>query len=371
MTSKRTIIISAAAAAAAIGLVSAAVVTFGASHEAQPDPRQEAQLVEVAVVKPATASERTFTGLISARVQSNLGFRVAGKVLERYVEVGQTVKAGQPLMRIDRTDLNLALAARENTAAAARALAVQAAADEKRYAKLVKEGWVTAQRYDQAKAALDNANGQLSAAEAQAEVARNEAGYSVLPADVDGTVVETLAEPGQVVAAGQTVVRLAKAGAREASVDLPETMRPKLGSRAEATVYGTTTTIRSPARLRELSDAADPATRTYEARYVLDGEAARAPLGATVTVWIARDGASEASEVPLGALLDDGKASGVWVLDPGGTSVSFRPVKVERLAQETAIVTGVKSGEQVVALGAHLLHSDAKVRVDGARTAAR
>jgi RND family efflux transporter MFP subunit len=363
------IVLSAAALTAAIGFGTAAVI-FGPGaavsrvpdRAAQLDPRQGPQLVQIAVAKPAGASERAFTGIISARVQSNLGFRVPGKVVERLVDVGQEVRAGQPLMRLDPKDLDLALTAKENAVAAARALAAQARADEARYRQLAADGWVSRQRYDQAKAAADSAEAQLTAAEAQADVARNEAGYSLLLADADGTVVETLAEPGQVVAAGQTMMKLAHAGPREATVNLPETVRPAIGSPALARVYGSGSAP-SSAHLRQLSDAADPSTRTYEARYVLDGEASLAPLGATVTVSVATGGTTQAAEVPLGALYDDGKSSGVWVVDPHSSSVSLRAVQVRRLAEETAIVSGVEPGERVVALGAHLLHQGERVRL--------
>ena len=127
----------------------------------------------------------------------------------------------------------------------------------------VADGWVARQRYDQAKAAFDSATAQLAAAEAQADVARNEAGYSLLLADADGTVVETLAEPGQVVAAGQTVVKLAHAGPREATVNLPETVRPAIGSSAEARVYGGASAP-TPARLRQLSDAAEWSSAAFD-----------------------------------------------------------------------------------------------------------
>jgi len=176
--------------------------------------------------------------------------------------------------------------------------------------------------------------------------------------------VETLAEPGQVVAAGQTVVKLAHAGPREATVNLPETVRPAIGSPALARVYGSTS-VPSPARLRQLSDAADAASRTYEARYVLDGEASLAPLGATVTVTLSTGGTSDAVEVPLSALHDNGQFSGVWVVDAESSSLSFRAVRVRRLAEETAIVSGVDDGERVVALGAHLLHDGDRVRIAG------
>jgi RND family efflux transporter MFP subunit len=378
MKNTRIVLLSAAALAAAIGLGSAAVLVLcpqtAISSErdaaAASDPRLGLQLVQIAIAKPAGASERSFTGVVSARVQSNLGFRVPGKVIERFVDAGQNVRAGQPLMRLDQKDLDLALAAKENAVVAASALAVQAKADEARYRQLTAAGWVAKQRYDQAKAAFDSATAQLAAAEAQADVARNESGYSLLVADADGTVVETLAEPGQVVAAGQTVVELAHAGPREATVNLPETVRPTIGSPAQARVYGGAS-IPSPARLRQLSDAADAATRTYEARYVLDGEASQAPLGATVTVSVPTSGTAEATEVPLGALYDNGQSSGVWVVDPTSSSVSLRAVQVRRLAEETAIVSGVNAGERVVALGAHLLHEGQRVHIANDSVAAR
>lgn len=377
MTYAKTALLSAVALAAAVGLGSMAVIGLGPARATTEDPRREPPLVQIAVARPATAAERGFTGIISARVQSNLGFRVQGKVIERLVDTGERVRVGQPLLRIDPKDLALALTARENAVAAARALVVQTTADEARYRSLLASGWSPRQRYEQARAARDSANAQLAAAEAEAEVARNETGYAVLTADAEGTVVETLAEPGQVVAAGQVVVRLAHAGPREATVNLPETARPAIGSAAQAGVYGTGP-ARSPARLRQLSDAADPVSRTYEARYVLDGDAAQAPLGATVTVWVPADIAGpQTAEIPLGALFDDGRASGVWILDPAASAVAFRAVQVRRLGQETAVVTGLAAGEQVVALGAHLLHPGARVRVAGAqgvagaRTAAR
>jgi RND family efflux transporter MFP subunit len=360
MNHRKTVLL-AATALAAIGLGSAAAIGLGSDPPVESDPRQGPQLVRIAIAKPTRPAERAFTGIISARVQSNLGFRVPGKVVARLVDVGQTVRTGEPLMRLDQTDLDLALAAKEKVVAAARALAVQAAADEARYHTLRRSGWSPQQKYDQSKAALDSAKAQLAAAEAEAGVARNEVSYALLLADADGTVVDTLAEPGQVVAAGQTVVKLAHAGAREATVSLPEAVRPAIGSPAQARLYGEPSAF-WPARLRQLSDAADPASRTFEARYVLEGEAARAPLGATVTVRVAANEAGGATEVPIGALHDDGKSTGLWVLDPATSSVSFRTVQVRGLAAETAVVSGVHSGERIVALGAHLLHEGERVR---------
>jgi RND family efflux transporter MFP subunit len=352
-------------------LIPAGMATFVAlgipAHEASAvsDPRQEPPMVSLGTAARVSGSERGFTGTVGARVESNLGFRVAGKIVERLVNVGEQVKAGQPLMRIDETDLRLALTAKRNAVVAARATVVQTDADERRYANLVNDGWTSRQRYEQAKAALDTANAQLAAAEAEASVAENQATYSVLVADADGTVIQTLGEAGQVVSAGQTVVRLAQSGPREAVVALPETIRPAIGSVAEASLYGSDGR-RHTAHLRQLSDSADAQTRTYEARYVLDGEAAAAPLGATVTIRLASEESQPEVQVPLGAVLDDGRTTGVWVFDSATSTVRLRPIKLLRVTSETAIISGSSSGDQIVSLGAHLLHEGARVRTASA-----
>ncbi|WP_278377369.1 efflux RND transporter periplasmic adaptor subunit [Sphingobium yanoikuyae] len=334
--------------------------TLAACGQAEADPRNGPPLVRVATAGTAGQVAHSFTGIVSARVQSDLGFRVAGKIVERLVDTGQAVRKGQPLMRIDRTDLALATIAEAGSVEAARAHAIQTAADERRYRDLVSAGAISASAYDQAKAAADAARAQLAAAQAQAGVARNAAGYSVLVADADGIVVETLAEPGQVVAAGQAVVRLARAGAREAVIDLPETLRPAIGSTARATTFAGNRS--GTARLRQLSNAADPRTRTYEARYVLEGEAAQAPLGATVSVGLTEAKGPDIQQIPLAAIHDNGKGPGVWVI--GNNIVHWRPVQLASLGDESAAISaGLRPGERFVALGAHMLHEGQAVRV--------
>ncbi|RQR53052.1 efflux RND transporter periplasmic adaptor subunit [Burkholderia sp. Bp9140] len=336
------------------------------SGKAPSDPRTEAPLVRTAIVQAAVPASRSFTGTVAARVQSDLGFRVSGKVLERLVDAGQTVRRGQPLMRIDPVDLKLAARARDEAVAAARARARQTAEDEARYRDLRGTGAISASAYDQIKAAADAAQAQLSAAEADAGVARNATGYAELVADGDGVVMETLAEPGQVVSAGQPVVRLAHAGSREAVIQLPETVRPALGSIAQAELFGKQD-AGVPATLRQLSDTADARTRTFEARYVLQGALAGAPLGATVTIRIADDARAAPPtglQVPIGALLDAGKGPGVWVVAGNPARVAWRPVRLEHLDDDSARVSGaLKQGDQVVALGAQLLREGEPVRV--------
>ncbi|MCI8211215.1 hemolysin secretion protein D [Pseudomonas sp. S25] len=326
------------------------------------DPRNQPPLVRAATVTSAVDPSRSFTGVVVARVQSDLGFRVSGKVLERLVDTGQTVKRGQPLMRLDPVDLDLQFRAQQQAVAAAEARARQTAADEARNRNLIASGAISASSYDRIKSLADTAKAELSAAQAQANVARNAAGYAVLLADADGVVVETLAEPGQVVSAGQAVVRLAKTGQREAVVYLPETLRPALGSQGQAKLYGNDTNV-IPAKLRLLSDAADPLTRTFEARYVLEGAHANAPLGATVTLSIADEGAAGPTlAVPVAAIHDSGKGPGVWVISGVPATVSWRAIQLLGVSDESARVSGgIKPGEQVVALGAHLLHDGQEV----------
>ncbi|HBZ7235891.1 TPA: efflux RND transporter periplasmic adaptor subunit, partial [Klebsiella pneumoniae] len=232
------------------------------------DPRIRPPLVRVATVERAEVGSRAFTGVVVARTQSDLGFRVAGKVLERRVETGQSVKRGQLLLRLDPADLALQAQSQQRAVDAARARAKKAANDLARYRGLVASGAISAAEFDQINAAAEAARADLSAAQAQANVAQNATGYAGLLADADGVVVETLAEPGQVVSAGQVVIRLARAGQREARVQLPETLRPAVGSEALAKRYGSESQPVT-ATLRLLSDAADATTRTFEARYVL------------------------------------------------------------------------------------------------------
>lgn len=335
----------------------------GCSQKRESDPRTEPELVRIVEVGSSTGADSAFTGVVSARVESDLGFRVPGKVTKRFVDVGQVVRTGQLLMTIDRTDYGHAITARSETVSAAKAKADQAAADEARYRPLIKSGAVSASIYDQIKAASDAAQAELAAAKAQEQVARDEGSYSQLVADGDGVVIETLAEPGQVVTAGQTVVKLARSGPREAAVNLPETLRPALGSTAYATLYGST--ARVPVRLRQLSNAADSQTRTFEARYVLEGAAAKAPLGATVTVHLSGDAGTGTLQMPASSIIDQGKGPGVWVLNQPTSTVSFQSVQVRQLDEELATISGnLRPGQEVVALGVHLLHDGERVRVE-------
>lgn len=324
------------------------------------------RLVRAFSVISAQSGVEEYTGVIHARTESDLGFRVPGKILEKLVKAGDHVRRGQPLMRLDPTDLQLAANSAQATVEAARAQNKRALADELRQRELVAIKAASVQEYEQAKSAADATTAQLNSAIDYARQLANQARYAVLRADADGVIMEIPADVGQVVGAGNTVVRLAHDGAREAVVNLPEGSTGRAKSLAIANLYADS--ARSfPATLRELSAMADPVTRTYQARYSLGGVGANAPLGATVTVHLygeKQNGAVHQYEIPVSALYDGGTGTSVWVIDPDTTSLSRRPVQVAKFGSESALISnGLKPGERIVALGAHLVKEGERVKV--------
>ncbi len=323
-----------------------------------------ARLVRVIEVGAADASSQRYTGVVRARIESDLGFRVGGKISERLVDVGQTVNRGQPLMRIDPADLALGTTRASERLAEAEAAATRAAADEERLRSLVETGAVSRQAYDMALATARSTAAGVAGARAAAQEAANQRSYATLLADADGVVMEVMAQPGQVVSMGTSVVRLGRAGTREALVSVPEDVRATLPQTAEASLYSDPSNL-FPASLRELSATADPLTRTFAARYSLAGQGASAPLGSTVTVQVRSD-AGGGMAVPLSALRETGTGAGVWVVAADGR-VRLRQVRVAKLGEEDAVLVNgaLRPGERVVALGAHLLREGEAVRTAG------
>jgi RND family efflux transporter MFP subunit len=333
---------------------------LAACSSGKADPPQ-APLVRTLVVGQADAAPLRYTGVVRARIESDLGFRVGGKIVERLVDPGQRVRRGQALMRLDVTDLGLAASAAADRLRAAQAEATRAGAEEARLRRLVEAGAVSRSAYEVALAATQSATANLSAARAGADEAANQRGYATLLADADGVVTDVLAQPGQVVSAGASIVRLARAGDREAAITVPETQVAALPRVGHAVLYGSDRPL--TARLREVAGAADPLTRTYDARFAL--AETDLPLGATVTVELPRTGASRLA-VPLSALHDGGGGPGVWVVRSG--RVTLRRVQVAALGEEIASIApgALAPGERIVALGAHLLREGQPVRVAAA-----
>ncbi|KAF1032828.1 MAG: Multidrug resistance protein MdtA [Pseudomonas sp.] len=323
-----------------------------------PQPRP----VLAAQVQAAGGQQSAYTGVVAARTESDLGFRVGGKVIERKVDPGQHVAKGDTLLVLDIGDFELALRSARNRVNAAQAQVRQRQDDENRYQRLASTGAISRQIFDQSATNLKVAQADLAAAQSDASQIENRRTYSILKADGDGIITDVRVDRGQVVAEGQVVARLAHDGAREAIVNLPENQRDQASQKALAYPFDAPEQAVT-ATLRELSASADPVTRTYRARYVLHGAVERFALGSTITVRLQGDDQAQQTRVPIGALQDAGKGTGVWVIGTDG-KVTFAPVKVASLGQEDALLdSGVSPGQVVLALGAHLLHSGDAVRL--------
>ncbi|MDB5686008.1 MAG: hypothetical protein JWR77_597 [Rhizorhabdus sp.] len=330
----------------------------GARKAEAPQP----PMVQTMVVGSQAATGASLTGTVQARIESDIAFRIPGKIVARSVEAGQAVRRGQPLARLDPADYALASAGARSQAEAARAEYKRAQDDVRRFTPLLARGFVTGRSFDAARAEADAAGARLRAAEANARSLGNQSGYAGLFADADGIVTAIAAEPGQVVTAGQPVVRLARNGPRDVVVAVPEDRRGLAGRPAIVTIYGDAR--RYPAKLHSLAGAADSATRSYQARYEIEG-GVTLPLGATATVLLEGEGPQRIA-VPLGALHDGGRGPGVWVVG-ADKRVTFRPVRVAALGDESAdIAAGLKGGERIVVLGAHLLEPGQAVRIAAA-----
>lgn len=320
------------------------------------------QVVMVTTVRPeGAASARRLVGTIRARSETDLGFRVGGKLRTRPAEVGAVVRAGDVIAILDDTDLRLQLEAAEAARTAARIALEKGEVDLDRLTTLESKGWASDQATDARTVDVEELRARLSQAARSVELAENALSYATLRADAAGVVTETYAEAGQVVALGQPVARVARAGDREAVVSVPEAMVGGVqGVAAEAELWSQPG-WRFPVGLRELSPVADPATRTYEARFTLPPDAGAA-LGMSVTVMLAPATGQATATLPISALLDTGSGPSVWIVDANGR-LEARPVVVAGYgAGEAQIASGLASGERVVVLGAQRLQPGAPVR---------
>jgi RND family efflux transporter MFP subunit len=332
-----------------------------ASATARPERPVEVQRVAFANM----TATREFVGVVRARYETDLGFRVAGKMVSRVVNVGDRVHVGDVVARLDPQDLKLQVESAEAEFAAATSSLQQAAADLGRYTTLKTHGWTSIADFDRKKAAKDEAEGRLERAKRTVDLTHNQLDYSELKADADGVITATLAEPGQVVAIGQPVVRLAHRGEKEAVVALPETWLAEARS-SKATVQLWSGPGRNfSARLRELSPQAEAATRTYGARFTIDNPDDSVALGMTATVTLSHPADVSMAKLPLAAILNRGAGPSVYVVDQSG-ALELRPVKVAAFTEDTALVTsGVSNGDRIVKLGVQKLDVGERVRAVG------
>ncbi|SEL02176.1 RND family efflux transporter, MFP subunit [Roseateles sp. YR242] len=340
-----------------------ALVACGKQEQA-PEPER---YVRTQVLSAQSAGmQREYAAEVRARVESRLSFRVAGKLLERRVDLGSVVKPGQVLARLDSQDLVLAQEASKAGVLAARVNRDQLGADYKRYIDLHKQGFISAAELDRRDAAFKAAQAQYEQARAQSDVQRNQSQYASLVADVAGVVTSVDAEPGMVVAAGTSIVRVANDGPRDIVFSVPEDQVPLVRAAAarpgglSVRLWTDTKAAPVPIELRELAASADPVTRTFLAKAELKGSDVR--LGQTATVVLTGTQSDQAIKLPLSAVAEIQGRSSVLLLDDKTMTVQPRPVQVVGAEGNELIVQGLTPGLEVVTAGAHVLTPGQKVK---------
>jgi RND family efflux transporter MFP subunit len=311
----------------------------------------------------AESPERSFVGTIKPRIETDMGFRVPGKVARRLVEVGQTVDVGQPLATLDEIDLKLQAEQAEAEFRAATGVLAQAGAAEQRAKDLRAKGWTTDAQLDTSRAAADEARARLNRAERSVELTRNSLSYATLVADTRGVVTATLIDPGQVVASGQTAIRVARLGEKEAVVAIPETLVGRAKSGVAAVTLWSEADKKYAAKLREIAPTADPATRTYLAKFSLPDAGDNVSLGMTATLTLSDSATERVAKLPLSALYSQGGDPSLYIVDDKG-DVALKPINVKSYESNCVVISGgVDEGAKVVALGVQKLDPAQKVRI--------
>ena len=340
----------------------------------KPVPEAPPRAVKLLTVgsSAATAQAETFAGEVHARIETSLSFRVAGKLLSRSAELGQSVRAGQALAQLDPQDYRLGAQAAQAQAQAAQTSRDLAAADLKRYQELRRQGFISGAQLEKLQAQLDAAQAQLDHAQAQAQVQNHQVQSGVLAADHAGIITAVLAEPGQVLAAGQAVVKLAQDGPRDVIFALPE---GRQGSLPVGTAVRISSWTANPAqaehawtgRVREVAASADAVTRTFTVKVGIDAAQNLAPaLGSTVRVMPPQREAQAtptSMTLPLSAIKREGNKTIVWVYEPKTSQVQPRTVQTAAVQGNSISIThGLNAGEQIVSAGVHTLTTGQKVQ---------
>jgi membrane fusion protein, multidrug efflux system len=350
----------------------AAAMLAGACHRAEPAAEPVRPVLTTVVTPGAPSTRDVYSGELRARYESDIGFRVGGKLLARLADAGTRVRKGQVLARLDPEDARLALQASRAQLASAEADLTLARAELERYRDLLAKKFISASAFDAKQNAFDAAAARVEQARSQAEITSNQSTYTTLAADADGVVVSTAAEPGQVLAAGQPVLRLARDGEKEIVIHAPEGQlaRFHVGDPVAISLWVDAARVFA-GRIREIAGGADPVTRTYAVRVTALEVPAVAQLGMTANVALRGDGDAHAVVLPLTALAADRADPAVWVVDPATSRVTLRKVAIGEFREDGVVVrSGVEAGERVVIAGAHKLRADQPVRVSAAPAAA-
>ena len=308
-------------------------------------------------------------GHIAALDEAALGFRLSGRMIERTVSVGDRVEAGQVLARLEALNEMNALRAAKAELAAAQAKLTQVNNHFERQQTLLAQGWTTRANFDQAKRELRTAEAQVEAAEAQLKSAHDQVDFTELSADAEGVVTAVGAEPGEVIQAGQMVVRLARQGGRDAVFDVPAQVLRSAPSDAVINVQlSNDASVTAVGHVRQVSPQADPVTRTFQVKVGLSHPPEAMLLGAAVTGTVKMD-AVPVIEIPASALTKSDGRPAVWVVDPETMTVSTRNVEILRFDPATVTVSeGLDEGDVVVTAGVQALHPGQKVRLLGSES---
>lgn len=335
-------------------------LTACSRQDPTPAPDRPVKLISVGGYEGSASTE--LAGEVRARVESNLGFRVAGKIITRLVETGQRVQKGQELARLDPRDFQLSDQAAQSQRTAAQARLDNAKAEYRRFEELSKKSYISATDLERKRVELTAAEAEFQQATSGLSLEQNRLSDTVLRADADGIVTAVMADVGEVLGAGQPMIRLAQDGSREIEVEFPED-RIALAKQgiAQATLWAKPQES-WPAQLRELSAAADPVTRTFRARYTVKAPANALVLGQSAALKLQIPVKSEQlTRLPTTAIFGDKQQSKVWVFDAKSSTVKAVPVTIASVDGNDVLIAGLSNGLQVVAAGAHVLSEGQKV----------
>ncbi len=329
-------------------------------------PAEPVRAVKViTVASDSIRSGAEYSAEVRPRVESRLGFRVSGKLLRRMVDVGQHVRAGEALAQLDAQDFKLSVDAARAQLAAALANRDLAGADFKRFKDLRDQNFISAAELERREVTLKSAQSQVEQAQAQLAGQSNQSGYTTLLADAAGVVTSVDAEPGQVLAAGTPVVRIAQDGARDVVFAVPEDKVVKIKLGSAVTVRAWASQAVAQAKVREISASADPVTRTFTVKAAL-ASADAWPLGSTVVaVAQALDRSGPVFvKLPTSALQHDGNTAAVWLVERASMTVRLQPIALATAdGNEVVVASGLQPGMEVVVAGVHVLSPGQKVTI--------
>ena len=339
---------------------------LGACQQAEAPPPDIRPVKTITVERRADEQSVSLTGQIRAQDEVSLAFRTDGRMLERPVNIGDQVKPGQVVARLDPQNQQNALRSAQASLSAAQGQLTQARNTFERQQGLLQKGYTTRAQFDDAQQARQTAEAQVDSAQAQLRNAQDQLGYTELQADAPGTVTAKGAEPGEVVKAGQMIVQVARQGGRDAVFDVPAHL-VRMGPR-QATItiaLADDPSVKATGRVREVAPQADPVTRTYQVKIGLTDPPAAMRLGSTV-VGRASATSGEVIEVPATALTEANGRPAVWVVDPATQTVALRNIDVVRYDPASVTVSqGIEAGDVVVTAGVQALRPGQKVRLLG------